>query len=506
MSEKLQIIDDIRVALGESFCNEYSIDTQKKYVYEWISAKELIVSRRIDLIAKYKYVEAKEKRLATDFYKEIYKAHIGAFSRGTFIERGQESVKNSFEKYINIFDGLIADIKENGVDPRKSIIPVGANGEIMDGAHRVAIAAYYDQKVPIVRFSELHANCGTEYFIEHDLRIDFLDYLVYEYAKFKQNIDVIVLWPKAGTKPEIYDSVVNNITSLHIIYRRKFKVNMHMLRNFMIQVYSGFEWLGAMSNNFSGASKYAEQCYGKGGNIEVFVVEGSTKEERNIIKAQVRKDYGYGNSTIHSTDNFEEALEIMRMLFNKNSRHFLSFSNPIKYKSFNEMILDFKKEISKKNMNEDIILDSGAVLAAYGLRNTYDIDYLAGFDIEIGSDYEFDKHDDSNYECTIYDLIYNPENYFYYWGIKFVCLEKVKKMKESRYSLDKNQKDLDDIRLINTVGKDASLNDLIIELVVPIKRAVHNFEFRIEIMLSTAYIFKPARYIYHKLKGTEFHG
>ena len=47
----------------------------------------------------------------------------------------------------------------------KTIIPITKNGEIIDGAHRLAIALYFNLKVPFVMFDLLDANYNKQFFI-----------------------------------------------------------------------------------------------------------------------------------------------------------------------------------------------------------------------------------------------------------------------------------------------------------------------------------------------------
>ena len=116
----------------------------------YVDALELFTKNRIDLVAKYKYVEMYDRGLDIPFIRELYKSHISAFSAGTFIEEGQEEKKNSIEDYERIFKDLIDSIKCTGFDEHISVVPVGGENVILNGSHRVAIAAYFGLKVPVV--------------------------------------------------------------------------------------------------------------------------------------------------------------------------------------------------------------------------------------------------------------------------------------------------------------------------------------------------------------------
>ena len=62
--------------LTKYFIESNKIDENTEYEIMEMDAKELLVSNRIDLIAKLKYIENKEKRLNNEFLVELYKRHL----------------------------------------------------------------------------------------------------------------------------------------------------------------------------------------------------------------------------------------------------------------------------------------------------------------------------------------------------------------------------------------------------------------------------------------------
>ena len=102
----------------------YGIDETSVYSIETVPAKQLLNWQRIDLMAKIMLIEAEEKGMDVNPYKELYLNHISAFSDGTFCEPGNEE-KNSIEKYLSDFKKIIYSIKNEGFDEEISLIPIG---------------------------------------------------------------------------------------------------------------------------------------------------------------------------------------------------------------------------------------------------------------------------------------------------------------------------------------------------------------------------------------------
>jgi hypothetical protein len=95
----------IQNELTEYFCDTYKIDKSLDYTVEEVDAKTLLTGERLDLVAKIKYIECREKGQNTDFIKELYKSHIEAFTFGIYAESGNQA-KNSIDKYFETFDQI----------------------------------------------------------------------------------------------------------------------------------------------------------------------------------------------------------------------------------------------------------------------------------------------------------------------------------------------------------------------------------------------------------------
>ena len=140
-----------------------------------------------------------------------------------------------------------------------------------------------------------------------------------------------------------------------------------------------------------------------------------------------------------------------RLIFNDNSLHFINNSHPNKYLSTHKKINQFKLFLLKNNLSfNDVVLDSGIVLSAYGIRECNDIDYFTGVASKIKYHFEgIDLHDDQlKYHAEEkMEMIYNPKNYFYYENLKFLSFNRVYKMKLKRGE----SKDLNDTKLMEAL-------------------------------------------------------
>ena len=88
-------------------------------------------------------------------------------------------------------------IQKDGID--KTIIPITKNGEIIDGAHRLAIALYFNLKVPFVMFDLLDANYNKQFFINRGFNEKYakiIDKEIVEKNNYNIDLEGIKKWRK----------------------------------------------------------------------------------------------------------------------------------------------------------------------------------------------------------------------------------------------------------------------------------------------------------------------
>ena len=126
----------------------------------------LVSQYRYDVFIKYYYVQAYITNDNYDMAKKIYLNHINSFNNFT----EPDGRKNTPESFIKSFNNLINDVKKHGI---KTIIPITKNGEIIDGAHRLAIALYLKLNVQFAIFDLLDANYGKKFFINRGFNSEY---------------------------------------------------------------------------------------------------------------------------------------------------------------------------------------------------------------------------------------------------------------------------------------------------------------------------------------------
>lgn len=422
-------------------------------------ARSLLSQKRYDLYAILLYIDHKVKGLDTTYALEVYRERTRAATGFSFKEAGNDS-KNSFAKFIEILDSLIDIFSAGSFDPNLSIIPVDKNNVLIDGAHRVACAAYFNKNVTVVKFIALANEFNLNYLLleEKFVPTTVLDAMALEYCNYHKNIYMLVFWPKSFRNESAIEKAFSHVErNSNIVYRKKMKLNYTGTRNLILQIYGHMDWIGTIDDQHKNTYGKANEVYDKSQKFEFVLIEADSFKEVFDLKQEIRALLEIDLASIHSTDNWHETYQIANLIYNQNCIHHLETSEPDKYGASYKLVQEYKKSIEKLDHDlNDYVLDASIVMAIYGIRQAGDLDYLTIYQpsdelSRLSSNQELiEDHTDSShyYDCSVDDLIYNPSNYFVFNDTKFVSLENL-----YRYKMRRAQKtDVIDARLIKMYG------------------------------------------------------
>ena len=419
-----------------------NITEETKYEIFDIPARELICPGRFDLLAKWIYIHAREKGAGLGWATEVYRDSIDAFSAGSFMEPGSPD-KNSFQSYLAAFGNLIDDIKVNGVDCTKSLIPIGKGNVLLDGAHRVSVAAYYGQTVRVIKFPDFTRNMNYEYFRKQLMCESNMAHMARLYSHLKGNCYMACLWPK-GDKSKHEEAIAELSRIGKIVYVGDVYLTYNGMKNFMVQIYGHQAWTGSIENGFSGSNGKASACYNRRNPIKTVLFEATDFDKVVEVKSKIRQIYGIDNHSIHISDNQAETEMMAELLYSENSVKFLNYAQPYRFKHIFCEVPKLRTTIEDSGYElERFVVDSSAVLEVYGIREARDIDYLTDVPESESNLEGIDRHDSQlkYYGISVPEMLYDPRNYFIYYGMKFLDIDCVLNMKKTRDE-DKDRRDI----------------------------------------------------------------
>jgi hypothetical protein len=420
-------------------------------------ALKYIKPQRFDLLAKIIYAKYELAGIKTSFHKDLYAHHIHVFNGAT----EPPGVKTTIAHFFKDFDELIWSMKNKGFD-KKHPVPVGNNNIIINGAHRVSVSYLLGINPEIkrqnVRPSVYDFNFfkNRKRFVKSGLLNKYSTQMALEYCRIHQNARMVIVFPSAVGKRNQLESHLK--TNGSIIHQSSFNVTQTGLLNLIKELYHNEPWIGNNANNWKGGDVKKRKCWGKSGLVSVYVYHPNNLGKVVETKQKIRTIYKLQHNSIHINDTHEETLRIARCVLTQHSHHFLNKA-PTKLSAKNIALFNklstFHNQLSQ-DQKESIVVDSSFVLGMYGLRDANDVDVLVGKTanastknlIKTTSLLDNHNHEIQKYSnLNIDDLVYNPENYFYYHNIKFMNLKVLKEFKTIR----NEPKDKVDISLINKI-------------------------------------------------------
>jgi hypothetical protein len=345
---------------------------------------------------------------------------------------------------------------------------------------------------------------------------DVRDEIMLQYTKCRKDMYIITLWPLAHELGmDKVDEFIKTLENLGIIaYVKTVGINKNTIKNLMFWMYNEFTFQARL-DFIKDKLEYSHVLDDNNpvtfiffDNTKKLQISGQNSKDKKMLRNKLLEILNMnedknirGNDIIHINDYFYQTIEYSQMILNKNTLHllkeqkieklingFFSDSN-LKFQTFrNALYSNFSLlEISR------IVIIGGLILYAYGLRKFTDIDAIFSKTHTTESEYEkylesiiYDnfvskdtkipfidlqkegsKHwkeslteknkqlfDATNIKDTT-DLITNPNNHFYFQGVKLYKLEteilrKFMRIRDS--NIHNKNKDLMDLLMIVTLN------------------------------------------------------
>lgn len=419
---------------------------------------KLITKNRIDIVIGIEYVDFYENKYDTQFFIDLHIEHKRAFNGLKEKSCKCYGEKQHLERFNNLING-IKDKQTNTVN-----VPVCKYNDeywVINGFHRISILSYYNlnKNLEIKNYPnkphELYYPTNIYFFKKKEYELKYCDYTIQNFLKnYHKDFHCIILFPNHENLPK---NLLNEIEN-HLIYdidipmdnfKKKFK------NNFINLLYYNEKWCKS-----GGYENKAKNCFNNGENLKLYFIEKQELKTLIHLKKQVREYYKKGKNSIHIPDTQEECNSLLDLL-NYNTLSFIDKTPSlyIEFPNFNKLFEILKKFCKENDIDtKKICITSSSVLSVYGIRDCGDmdlfidkkyVDLFKNTPFDNDNKYTIDKHYSKHFE----DIIYNPDNYFYFQGIKFCNLSIILDYKKYRVenklygqkSIEKDNRDIKNI-------------------------------------------------------------
>jgi len=421
------------------------IQGHNKYLKK-LHPDDLLNPHRFDLVAKYIYARHRELKIDSSWALQLYLEHLKVFNG---FSEPDGSGKTGAEAFLRKFHETLDSIYKTGFDVETSLIPIGRDSIILDGSHRVAACLLYNRQivglvcdVPAFVYDYQFFKNYTKH-VKSGLSDIWLDAMALEYCRLKKNTYIVSVFPSAVGKEDCIQKILRE--NGEIFYRKVIDLKGQGPILLMRQMYRNENWLGSWNSNFRGAVQKARLCFRQPGPVRVYGFESDRLQAVNEAKTRIREIFKIDKHSVHINDTHEETLRLARIFFNANSIHFLNHAKPKRFTRFDSLLKYYSNWLQYQQTDpEYYCIDGSAVMAAYGIRDAKDLDFL-----HFGHDDVTTEHglvschnkEICHYTISRDDIIFNPNNHFYFDGVKFAALHVIGSMKQKRAE-DKDKRDI----------------------------------------------------------------
>lgn len=255
---------------------------------------------------------------------------------------------------------------------------------------------------------------------------DYLDAMAIEYCKKYPDAYIATIWP---TMDYSYEKMIYQILSKEclVAFKKEFVLKKNGPMKLMRSIPEKVPHIPKDFHRYfaPGKEPYSMMC---------FVLRAANHDLTVRAKRTLRAIVKLDPYCMHINDTHDQCMDLAYMFLNNNTIHFLNHHEMRNFENFNSLIPLFYQFLTQRNLPaKDICVDGSCVLSAYGIRDSaLDFDFLCTKFGDFGDIHPLDHHNSAWERLSIpmSEVIYNPKNFFYYRGLKFVSLPKIRTFKE----------------------------------------------------------------------------
>ena len=423
----------VRARVDANVFNFYRLPAAPRI--ETIDPLKLLSPNRLDVMGRYVFARQWAQGWGVGYGAQVYRHTLGS-SRAGFVDG--DGRKNGFADYLRQFSTLIDDVAINGYDRERGLVPY-VGDSVVDASHRLATALYFRKPIDAVRLEGRPPITDATALLKSGMGSVVTEQLVTEYVRLDNDTFSATFF---ATRPSDYRQAMKLLDEkAHVIHSKQIPLSEKGRRNINRLLYAHEPWW-----NEELAERFVDLRFPRGGGINVAFFKVHVGEDPRPIKDHVRKAFK-DTHWVHVNDTHEETVWVAEALLNPNGIEYLNLAPDNRPPTFDRLFRSYEAQIRESGKADCYCIDSGAVLAAFGLRDCNDIDYivpdlalanLQGPDISS----HFDEY--ANFPVSADDLIANPAFHFSWKGTKIMALHAVLLFKHLRAS----EKDLQDQVLI----------------------------------------------------------
>ncbi len=318
------------------------------------------------------------------------------------------------------FHATLDSIKRAGFDPGLSLVAAALGRVVIDGGHRVAACLVHRQPVRCVEVDFTPQDYNYEFFRARGLACEFGDAMALEFIRLNPELRLLaVQGARSSQAMQILARHGAIWYSKTITLTERGRANLERL-------------LQADASDNPGA-----------GAVHLFVVHFRQPATATTVLAELRNTCG--QQAVQITASAGHTVQIAGIVCNENGLNFLNHFSEVNLPEFEARLHELAGWLRAQGIAaEQICLDDTAVLAAYGLCDTGELQFLhhgpGAWESAPGA-IRSQNGEARHHGLSPAEIIFDPAHHFWFAGFKFTALPLVRSFKSRRWTI-RDQEDV----------------------------------------------------------------
>jgi len=347
--------------------------------------RAILSPRRLDVVVKYLFFLALIENRDVAIYEKLYRKHIelrtgGAEKRDA--SNGRLSEKRSVDDYVAACHALLHSMRTNGFQD-KHAIPLGVDGSLLNGAHRLACALALGLRIAVERMPMSGPGWGFDWSVQREFSAAELSLVLGGWCTLlPEKTTCFILWAAVEPQWRALQSALGQIFDFVGAVDFEFSERVHYAS--VIQDIYSFETtravLPSIDRKIAELELFAPKfrmvvLRNRSDTLTTSIVTKQTKQHlRKALHGRIAEEKFV---PCHSSDSTPELQYLSRVLLDpRNTRWFPYRSRSMPRLEMLRWVESLKIEMSKRGIPiEDCCVVGSSTLEVFGIRNSTDLDF-----------------------------------------------------------------------------------------------------------------------------------
>jgi hypothetical protein len=252
----------------------------------------------------------------------------------------------------------------------------------------------------------------NQYIISKTISLSLLNknqynFLITEYCKTNNQLKIVVIYPRAFHSVELIEPILQNYGK--IMGKTQFNLDKKILKNLVWLFYLKESRMGYYPQKSDFIDEKVRDTFLKNEPLTAYLFLPKKPSKIIKMKEKIRYKCNYGFHSIHINDRYYETVQAVRSLFHVGSLN--KYSNKL-FNLPDEYLDSFFAFLQQYNSLDLVDQDALRLDKEFFTSGTIKYSVASSFDHEAHSKLNFP------YNIIAATNIYNPDLYFYWFGVK----------------------------------------------------------------------------------------